>query len=305
MNSAIMAASYSTCSQSKCWARAGMVGTKRKHSTRSASSASEEDTSGSSDEELEPLAHLPYDLKVRVGQDQQNKRQCVINPYLIAYLRLFEDEIIQDFLWIDSCAKLADKYLLAMVYIYFRRAGLPLESYNRTNFFIALYLANDIEEDEEDEKYEIFPWALGKGWMTQFPAFLRSRDQLWHAMGFRAVVSRRTCEEIFAMVPYHAIWERKRYPHHGGAIRAYLRSAVSAYGRTSPASCRHCKQAEQRQKDAERCSIVSGIKLDLLDEIDLSLQDPGYPTKATAGHKFNLGSRQSGGASKGGFQREE
>lgn len=74
------------------------------------------------------LSRLPYDLSTRVGKSKdQNKRQCVLNPYLIAYLRLFgmlssnttytfiallvstEDEIIQDFLWIDSCAKLADK----------------------------------------------------------------------------------------------------------------------------------------------------------------------------------------------------
>lgn len=32
------------------------------------------------------------------------------------------------------------QYLLAMVYVYFRRAELPLEAYNRTNFFIALYV---------------------------------------------------------------------------------------------------------------------------------------------------------------------
>ena len=80
-----------------------------------------------------------------------------------------EDDIIQDFLWVDSCAKLADKvsvlleyirvqysiqfnmikdtpcilslsvqYLVAMVYVYFRRACLSIEDYNRTNFFIAL-----------------------------------------------------------------------------------------------------------------------------------------------------------------------
>ena len=34
------------------------------------------------------------------------------------------------------------QYLLAMVYVYFRRAELPLEAYNRTNFFVALYVGS-------------------------------------------------------------------------------------------------------------------------------------------------------------------
>ena len=79
-----------------------------------------------------------------------------------------DDDVIQDFLWMDSCAIISDKvnvktplqcaswrkemmmllsfdyfffflqYLLAMVYAYFRRAELGRREYNRMNFFIAL-----------------------------------------------------------------------------------------------------------------------------------------------------------------------
>lgn len=46
--------------------------------------------------------------------------------------------MIQDFLLHDVCYRLSDRYLLAMVFAYFKRALLPTDEYTTKNFFIAL-----------------------------------------------------------------------------------------------------------------------------------------------------------------------
>ncbi|XP_013400468.1 speedy protein 1-A [Lingula anatina] len=212
-----------------------------------------------------------------------------------SFFQLLEDEVITEFLARDRCLRISDKYLLAMVFAFFKRAGLATKEYSRMNFFIALYLANDMEEDDEDWKYEIFPWALGKTWKNKYPNFLKNRDKLWKKMEYRAVVSKQTCEEIMSKYePDHYIWTRDRPEYHAGAIRTHNRDEDEAYPRGpdgSPHFCLRCDSCEYASEFLEEDSwylssctesspesvgrpfhLVPGTGFDL-EDLKLTLQD--------------------------------
>ncbi|XP_028298392.1 speedy protein A [Gouania willdenowi] len=182
------------------------------------------------------------------------------------FFQLLEDELIEEFLKMDSCYKITDKYLLAMTFVYFKRAHFTSSEYTRNNFFIALYLANTMEEDEEKSRYEIFPWALGKNWRKQFPHFLIQRDKLWARIDYRAAVSRRCCEEVMAIGSSHLAWQRLRPAHHSGARRVYGDQdyVISPRGPSALRhSCVHCNRLSRSRPapvslSAPRGSMMTG-----------------------------------------------
>nr|XP_040126618.1 putative speedy protein E7 [Ictidomys tridecemlineatus] len=128
-----------------------------------------------------------------------------------AFYRLLEDPVIQSFLEADIFLKVSDKYLLSMVVEYFGRVGLPGHLYNRVHFFLALYIASDMEEDNPTPKRSIFQFLLGKEhWPDLYKEFLKLKVEFFHAMGHRAWVTPELCEEIQAQNPHHWVWSRVR-----------------------------------------------------------------------------------------------
>ena len=50
---------------------------------------------------------------------------------------------------------------------------------SRNNFFAALYLAHDMEDECDEDKWEILPWALGRRWKLTFPEFIKTKNQVF------------------------------------------------------------------------------------------------------------------------------
>uniref|UniRef100_A0A8W4FIY3 Speedy/RINGO cell cycle regulator family member C n=1 Tax=Sus scrofa TaxID=9823 RepID=A0A8W4FIY3_PIG len=176
-----------------------------------------------------PVPAVGTQVKLRGRSSQDEGRESFHfhqHQQLQAFLSLLEHSYLQDFLSKDPCFQISDKYLLAMVLVYFRRANLKLSEYTLSNLFLALYLANDMEEDLEDPKCVIFPWALGRDWHHRVSYFLQQRTKLWARMGFRAFVSRQSCEEVMTKEPTHWAWTRERRPHHGRAQRSYPKAQI-------------------------------------------------------------------------------
>ncbi|KAF3826467.1 hypothetical protein GH733_008992 [Mirounga leonina] len=74
------------------------------------------------------------------NKSKRPKGPCLViqRQEMTAFFKLFDDDLIQDFLWMDCCCKIADKYLLAMTFVYFKRAKFTINEHTRINFFIAL-----------------------------------------------------------------------------------------------------------------------------------------------------------------------
>jgi len=206
-----------------------------------------------------------------------------------AYFRLLEDPLVYEFLCMDICRRTSDKYLLAMVFAYFKRAHFTIREYNKSNFFLALYLANDIEEDEEDYKFEIFPWALGHLWRQRYNKFLTKREKLWKRMDYRAVVSRKCCEEVMNLVPDHWAWTRERPVHHAGAIRSYIKDPEDdMYPRGPDCSPRHCDLCENMGVHGNPGSWYLSSSADSSPEADRVIVAASNSVRVISNSRFNL-----------------
>ncbi|XP_023315035.1 speedy protein A-like isoform X2 [Trichogramma pretiosum] len=126
---------------------------------------------------------------------------------------------LDDFFENDKCCRLADNYLIAMVFTYFLRATFEPEEYTFTNFFAALFLAYDMEEDDGQFMIQdLEPWLD-----CSLTDLKQARCELFARVDFRAAVSRACCDIVMRVAnPEHMIWKRRRHSFHSGIVHRRL-----------------------------------------------------------------------------------
>ena len=180
---------------------------------------------------------------------------------LVVFLGLLGSREVEEFLKRDRCFVAIDNYILAIAFVFFKRANLTLEEYTVRNLWVALYLAHDAEEDEEPRKWEMFPWALGDDWQHQLRSWEEDKQAFWRRIKYRVLVTKEQCKQVMALAPNHQAWSRYRAADHGGAKRMKKDEQYIPSGPHKPTpECRSCPAAEEWRGEEVQGGEVEQVK---------------------------------------------
>jgi speedy protein len=200
------------------------------------------------------------------------RQMTVHSSELRQFLSLLTKPEIEQMLQRDRCFVMADSFLLATVFVYFKRAGLEAAEFSVRNFWLALYLAHDQEEDEDQAKWELLPWALGSDWQSSCRSWIAEKDLLWRRMSYRSLVTRLQCDLVMAISASAAVWTRRRSASHGGARRvlAEEESFVPQGPELPTPVCVRCRtQEEQVVRQPQETSTDSGMESCSEEEMEI------------------------------------
>ena len=220
-----------------------------------------------------PIRHLSLPA-MEEKPAYQSSYMTIVKEELDTFFSLLNRSPIKQLLEKDKCYSHVDNYLIAMVFVYFKRSGLSLSEYTVEKFWLCLYLAHDQEEDEKELKWELLPWALGEEWMANYHRFSVEKDELWKRMGCRSLVSRRQCEQIMAISSFPFAWGRARGKEHGGAVRR------GEFVQSLPGVTPTCVRCEGKEVKREECYIVAEeMDVEEEEEEDTVDSDSGMETE--------------------------
>ncbi|KAK9869241.1 hypothetical protein WA026_002992 [Henosepilachna vigintioctopunctata] len=147
------------------------------------------------------------------------KRCMNLQDHATCFFKLLCKPHIKEFLHMDKCCALIDKYILVGVFIYFLRAEFGVEDYSTRNFYIALYLCHEIYEEVNSLKFQIAKRCLGNCVRNRdcVKRFDEDRFYLLQRMNFHVIYDKSHCNLIFSRFP-HVVWYRIRSDVHHGVI---------------------------------------------------------------------------------------